>query len=158
MISTMRSTILKPCLAAVLAAGLITGNALAGDCEPISAQEAQKAEDGRYAAQMSNDYAAMDKLFAADLVYIHSSAVVDNKQSYIASMSSGDVKYRVMRRSDMTVRTFDCIAMITGLGNFDVTVKGKDLAVELRFTSTWIKRDGAPQFVSWQATRTPPKQ
>lgn len=132
--------------------------AQAGDCEPINPHEAQKAEDARYAAQMNDDFAAMEKLFADDLVYIHSSSVVDNKKTYIASMSSGDVKYRVMRRSDVTVRTFGCIAILTGLGNFDVTVKGKELAVELRFTSTWVKRDGAPQFVSWQATRTPPKQ
>ncbi len=79
-------------------------------------------------------------------------------KTYLESMTSGTVKYKVMRRSDVTVRTFGCIAIITGLGNFDVRVKGQDLSVEIRFTSTWIKRDGAPQFVSWQATRTPLKQ
>ncbi|MSQ58169.1 MAG: nuclear transport factor 2 family protein [Betaproteobacteria bacterium] len=132
--------------------------ALAGNCEDINAHEAQKAEDARYAAQMNDDFAAMDKLFADDLVYTHSSSVVDNKKTYIESMTSGTVKYKVMRRSDVTVRTFGCIAILTGLGNFDVRVKGQDLSVELRFSSTWIKRNGAPQFVSWQATRTPAKQ
>ncbi|MBM3395344.1 MAG: nuclear transport factor 2 family protein [Betaproteobacteria bacterium] len=129
----------------------------ASACEPITAAEAQQAEDARYAAQMNDDFAAMETMFANDLVYIHSSAVVDNKAMYIDSMRSGNVKYKVMRRSDVTVRTFGCIATLTGLGNFDVNVKGKDLAVELRFTSSWIKRDGAPRFVSWQATRTPAK-
>lgn len=153
------TSILKTLLRAALSAGAIACTAVqASECEPINPYEAQKAEDARYAAQMNNDFAAMEKLFAEDLVYIHSSAVVDSKQSYIASMSSGNVKYRVMRRSDVTVRTFGCIAMLTGLGNFDVTVKGQELTVELRFTSTWIKRDGAAQFVSWQATRTPAKQ
>ncbi len=70
-----------------------------------------------------------------------SSAVVDSKASYIDSMKSGTVKYRVMRRSDVTVRTYGCVAIISGLGNFDVTVKGQELAVEIRFHSIWAKRD-----------------
>jgi len=100
----------------------------------------------------------MQKLFGEDLVYIHSSAVVDNKATYTDSMKSGTVKYRVMRRSDVTVRTYGCIAILSGLGNFDVTVKGQDLAVEIRFHSIWAKRDNGLQFVSWEATRTPAKQ
>lgn len=135
------------------------GPARAGDCGgPVTAEEAQTAEDARYAAQMGDDFGALQKLLADDLVYIHSSAVVDTKASYIESMKSGAVKYRVMRRSDVTVRTYGCIAILSGLGNFDVTVKGQELAVEIRFHSIWAKRDNGLQFISWEATRTPAKQ
>ena len=131
----------------------------AGDCGgPVAAEEALASEDARYAAQMGDDFGALQKLLGEDLVYIHSSAVVDNKTTYIDSMKSGTVKYRVMRRSDVTVRTYGCIAIISGLGNFDVTVKGQDLAVEIRFHSIWAKRDHGLEFVSWEATRTPIKQ
>ena len=129
----------------------------AAGCEPITADEAVKAEDARYAAQMSNDFAAMDRLIANDLVYIHSSALVDNKQTYIESMRTGAVKYRVMRRSDVVVRTFGCVATLTGNGNFEVTVNDKEMTVELRFHAIWAKRDGKVQFISWQATRLPAK-
>ena len=135
------------------------GTAVAGDCGgPVTADEALASEDARYAAQMGDDFGAMQKLYGEDLVYIHSSAVVDNKASYIDTMKSGTVKYRVMRRSDVTVRTYGCVAIISGLGNFDVTVKGQDLAVEIRFHSIWAKRDHGLEFISWEATRTPPKQ
>lgn len=133
------------------------GAAQAAGCEPITADEAVKAEDARYAAQMSNDFAAMDRLIANDLVYIHSSALVDTKQTYIESMRTGAVKYRVMRRSDVVVRTFGCVATLTGNGNFDVTVNDKEMTVELRFHAIWAKRDGKVQFISWQATRLPAK-
>ena len=134
-------------------------SATAGDCGgPVTADEALASEDARYAAQMGDDFGAMQTLIGDDLVYVHSSAVVDTKASYIDSMKSGAVKYRVMRRSDVTVRTYGCIAIISGLGNFDVTVKGQDLAVEIRFHSIWAKRDNGLQFVSWEATRTPIKQ
>ena len=141
---------------ALLASG---GGAWAQECSgTMTDGEAQAAEDARYAAQTSNDFAAMDRLLGQDLVYIHSSAVVDDKQSYIESMRSGTVKYRVMRRSEVKVRAYGCLALITGNANFDVTVKGQDLSVELRFHSIWAKRSGGPQFVSWQATRVPAKQ
>ena len=144
------------CLVTVLLAALLGGiNAFAATCDNVTADEALKAEDARYAAQMSNDFAAMDKLFSPDLVYTHTSAVVDNKQSYIESMRSGKVVYKVMRRSDVQVRTFGCIAILTGNGNFDVTVGDKDVNVLLRFHSIWQKKDGIMQYVSWQSTRIP---
>jgi hypothetical protein len=134
------------------------GPARAENCgAPVTADEAQASEDARYAAQMGDDFGALQKLIGEDLVYIHSTAVVDSKTTYIESMKSGNVKYRVMRRSDVTVRTYGCIAIITGLGNFDVTVKGQDLAVEIRFHSIWAKRDHGLEFISWEATRTPTK-
>lgn len=138
---------------------LVSGAVFAEECSgTVSADQVQAAEDARYAAQTGDDFAAMDKLFADDLVYIHSSAVVDNKASYIDSMRSGNVKYRKMQRSDVTVRTYGCLAIITGLANFDVTVKGKDMAVEIRFHSIWANRAQGLQFISWEATRTPAKQ
>lgn len=113
-----------------------SGSAGAADCSGVvTAGEAIAAEDARYAAQMREDFAAMDKLFGEDLVYIHSSALVDGKASYIELMRSGEVHYRAMKRDEVTVRTYGCIAIITGHANFDVTVKGKDVSVELRFHS-----------------------
>jgi hypothetical protein len=119
----------------------------------ITAEEALRAEDARYAAQTANDFATMEKLFGADLVYIHSSAAVDDKASYIESMRSGTVKYRTMKRSNVKVRTYGCVAILTGDADFDVTVKGQELSVQLRFHTVYAKRPGGVQFVSWQATR-----
>jgi hypothetical protein len=104
---------------------------------------------------MGNDFAAMDKLFSQDLVYIHTSSVLDNKASYIESMRSGTVKYKVMRRSEVTVRALGCMAIINGIGNYDVRVKDNDINVVLRFTSIWHKKDNALEFISWQSTRIP---
>jgi ketosteroid isomerase-like protein len=153
----MQARLVHAIFSAVLFAA-VSAPAAAQSCEgTISTDEASRAEDTRYAAQTTNDFAAMDKLFGDDLVYIHSSAVVDDKASYIDSMRSGNVKYRVMRRSEVKVRTYGCLAIINGNADFDVTVKGQDLSVQLRFTTVWAKRPSGLQFISWQATRVPPK-
>ena len=147
----------------VLWAGLLSAfvslSAAAQTCSgTITEDEAARAEDARYAAQTGNDFAAMEKLFGEDLVYIHSSSAVDDKAAYIDSMRAGTVRYRVMHRSDVKVRTYGCLALMTGDAQFDVTVKGQDMTVPLRFHTVWAKRPGGLQFISWQATRIPPKQ
>jgi hypothetical protein len=73
--------------------------------EAVSVDEALAAEAARYAAQMNNDFAAMERLYGDDLVYIHSSTAVDTKASFIESMRSGTVRYRKMTLGDVTVRT-----------------------------------------------------
>ena len=134
------------------------GAAGAQDCTgTITSEEALRAEEARYAAQMRVDVAAMERLFGDDLVYIHSSTVQDTKASFIESMRSGAVKYRSMQRGDVTVRTYGCIGIISGRAKFEVTARGQELSLELLFHSVWAKRAAGAQFVSWQATRVMPK-
>jgi uncharacterized protein DUF4440 len=141
--------------------GLVAaGTASAEDCRgAITAEEAMKAETARYAAQTANDFAAMEKLFGNDLTYNHSSAATDDKAKYIEGMRSGRTKYRTMTpNSDVTTRTYGCLAIITGTAVYEVTSGGQDRTVPLRFTAIWVKRPSGLEFVSWQSTGIPPRQ
>lgn len=139
---------------------IVVGAAAAQDCTgTITAEEAMKGENARYAAQTSNDFAAMQKLFGNDLTYNHSSAATDSKASYIDSMQSGRTKYRKMTpNGDLKTRTYGCLAIITGTAVYEVTAGGQDRTVPLRFTAIWAKRPSGVEFVSWQSTGIPPKQ
>ncbi len=128
-----------------------------GGSDSVTAEEVLRAEESRYAAQMNNDFALMNRLFADDLVYYHSSTVVDTKQSFIESMRSGNVKYRRMTRGEVETRVFGSVGIITGRGTFEVTARGQDMVLDLLFTAVWAKHEGALRFVSWQATRLPAK-
>jgi hypothetical protein len=141
--------------------GLVAaGTASADGCSgTITSDEAMKAETARYAAQTTNDFAAMEKLFGDDLTYNHSSAATDNKATYIESMRSGRTKYRTMTpNSDVKTRTYGCLAIITGTAVYEVTSGGQDRTVPLRFTAIWAKRPSGLEFVSWQSTGIPPRQ
>lgn len=155
----MHRLLLRALYGFVIWAVMSSGSAFAEGCGGnITAEEALRGEDARYAAQTGRDFAALQQLIGEDLVYIHSSAIVDNKASYIETQHAGTVIYRTMKRGDVSVRTYGCLAIITSLANFDVTNKGQDISVELRFHSIWAKRAGTVQFVSWEAMRVPPKQ
>ncbi len=107
-----------------------------------------KAETARYAAQTSNDFAAMDKLFGNDPTYKHSSAVSDDKAKCIDAMRSGRTKYRKMTpNGDAKTRAYGCIAIITGTAVYAVPAGGQDRTVPLRFTAIWAKRPSGLEFV-----------
>jgi hypothetical protein len=134
-----------PCVAAGSGAQECSGT--------ITVDEALKAEAARFKAQMSGDGAAMNKLFGDDLVYVHSSTVVDTKKSFIESITSGNVKYRSMHQGESRVRTYGAIAIVTGSAKFEVTVKGENRTLDLLYHAIWAKRVAGTQFVSWQATK-----
>lgn len=134
----------------------VSGGGGAQECSgTITAEEALKAESARFQAQMAGDVSAMKKLFGDDLVYIHSSTVQDTKASFIESIRSGNVKYRKMSQGEIKVRTYGCIAIVSGRSTFEVTVKGEDRTLDLLFHAVWAKRAAGVQFVSWQATKLP---
>ena len=135
----------------ILRAGPASG---AQECSgTITVEEALQAEDARFKAQMGGDGAAMKKLFGDDLVYTHSSTVVDTKQSFIESITSGNVKYRSMSRGASTVRTYGGVAIVSGSAKFEVTVKGENRTLDLLYHAIWAKRIAGAQFISWQATK-----
>jgi Domain of unknown function (DUF4440) len=78
-------------LFAFVALSVVNGGAAsAEECSgSITTEEVLRAEDARYAAQIANDFAAMEQMFGPDLVYIRSvDGAVADKRAYIESMRS----------------------------------------------------------------------
>lgn len=145
----------------LVVAGLLTSLAgpAAAACDPGQVvAEVIGADAERYRAMVNRDVPTLSRYLGDDLIYTHSSAVVDNKESYVASIASGKVVYRQTDRYDLRVTPYDCTAVVTGRGVFQVTLDGKDITVDLRFTNVWHKRPGGWEMVAWEATRIPPKQ
>lgn len=141
-----------------LALGAAPWSMAAQSCVPddVTAGVA-RADEARYEAMRAADMPALGATLGDDLVYTHSSSVVDSKQSYMASIASGKVRYKRTDRHDVLIRAIGCTAIMTGRGAFLVELDGKEMAVDLRFTNVWARRDGVWQMVAWQATRIPPK-
>lgn len=112
-------------------------------------------EDRRFAAQIAGDRAALSELLADNLRYTHSNAVVDTKESYIESITSGTVVYRDARRTDVEVQPADGAAVVTGRAELDITARGADRTIVCRYTAIWAEVGGRWQFVAWQSTPYP---
>jgi ketosteroid isomerase-like protein len=145
-------------LAGVALAGMLCMAAPVQACDRARvADEIATADANRYAALVAGDLAAVARYLGDELTYTHSSSVVDTKEAYLDALRSGKVVYRQTERSDLKIVPYGCVGVMTGRGDFKVTLDGKDIEVPLRFTNVWVMRDGRWQMVAWEATRIPAK-
>ena len=109
----------------------------------------------RMQAMATKDYAALDALIADDLIYTHSSARLDTKQSLIANMKSGSTVYSSVEPSDVKAQDLGDAVVLTGVARIKVNSGGKAMEFGVRFMDAYAKRNGRWQMVAWQSTRLP---
>lgn len=70
-------------------------------------KEVEALERQRFAAQVSKDYAVLDKAFANDLIYTHSNGHQNNKTEYLQSIREGKSEYNRIDVESLTVRAYN---------------------------------------------------
>ena len=122
------------------------------------AENAQKIIDldkKRMTAMAQKDVATLNTLLSDDLVYTHSSARLDTKQSLIGAMESGATVYNSVEPSDVKAQDLGDTVVLTGVAWIKVASRGKQLDFGVRFTDAYARRSGRWQMVVWQSTRLP---
>ena len=109
----------------------------------------------RMTAMAQKDIATLNELIADDLVYTHSSARLDTKQSLIGNMESGSTVYTSVVPSDVKAQDLGDTVVLTGSCRISVNAGGRPNSFGVRFTDVYAKRGGRWQMVTWQSTRTP---
>jgi hypothetical protein len=116
-----------------------------------------QAEKDRFAAMTKVDAAALTRLLADDLTYVHSNANLQTKAQFIADLKSGDIKYVsiVPTEADWKVRIAGTTALVVGTAAVHVIDHGTDLTFRIRYTNVHVNRGGRWQMLAWQATKFP---
>jgi hypothetical protein len=109
----------------------------------------------RMAAMCQKDIPTLNTLLSDDLVYTHSSARLDTKQSLIGGMQSGTTVYTAIEPSDVKAQDFGNAVVLTGSARFRVMSNGNPIHFGVRFTDVYINKGGQWQMVAWQSTRLP---
>lgn len=109
----------------------------------------------RMSAMAEKDIGTLTALLSDDLVYTHSSARLDTKQSLIEAMQSGATVYSAVEPTDVKAQDFGDAVVLTGSARIAVAVNGKPNAFSVRFTDVYVNRGGQWQMVAWQSTRLP---
>ena len=109
----------------------------------------------RMNAMAQKDIAALNKLIADDLVYTHSSARLDTKESLIGAMEAGRTVYTAVVPSDVKAQDLGDTVVLTGNARISVNSGGNAMNFGVRFTDVWVNKSGQWQMVAWQSTRTP---
>ena len=114
------------------------------------------AEQSLYRAMIAQDFAALRKLLADDVVYIHSTAVAESKDAYLDGVRDGLYDYAAIDSHDVTLRLLGDVAMQTGTVVMSVGARAEPKApITLLFTLVW--KHEPPGWRLWhrQATRVP---
>jgi ketosteroid isomerase-like protein len=109
----------------------------------------------RMHAMAQKDIATLNALLADDLVYTHSSARLDTKQSLIRGMESGTTVYTAVEPSDVKAQDLGNAVVLTGVARIRVTANGNPVSFAVRFTDVYANKGGQWQMVAWQSTRLP---
>jgi ketosteroid isomerase-like protein len=123
---------------------------MAGNGQTVIELDRQRME-----AMAKKDIARLNELIADDLVYTHSSARLDTKQSLIGNMESGSTVYTSVVPSDLKAQDCGDTVVLTGLCKISVNSGGNAMNFGVRFTDVWANKGGRWQMIAWQSTRTP---
>ena len=109
----------------------------------------------RMDAMARQDLAALGALISDDLVYTHSTARLDTKQSLLGAMESGATVYTSVAPSEVKAQDLGDTVVLTGSARIGVLSQGRPNSFAVRFTDVWSNKAGRWQMVAWQSTRLP---
>ena len=112
-------------------------------------------EEERFAAMIARDFPRLQLLVHDELMYTHSSGVVDGKATWLDAMKSGRVKYKKAQCTERKVRMYGDTALITGRAQIEAEIGGQPKTLKLLFLNAWTKTPQGWKFVAWQSTPMP---
>jgi hypothetical protein len=122
-----------------------------------AAKEVMATEEARTSALDHSDTAALERIMADDVTYIHSSGKVDTKKSYLDAIRSGQLHYLSWKPKNLQVRLLgDGGAVINGEYAVlvrDSRVQPTPFDMNIFILTVYARRNGRWQQIAWQSTR-----
>lgn len=122
---------------------------------PGTSEELVAVEQAWSEAAVARDEMALNRFYADDYVFTNEDGVISNKAREIENITTGMFRLTSFAFSDVTVRFYGNVAVVTGQN----TIKGtwedinKDISGPYRFTDVFVKRGGRWQCVASQSSR-----
>jgi len=117
--------------------------------------EIETLEAQRRNALVKKDFTSLANLLGEDLLYVHSSAVAEDKALYLKKLTEGLYDYSALKSLRRSHRVLGDIVLVDGDLEIHVRVSGADKVVNSRYLQVWARRAGGWKMVSWQSTPIP---
>ena len=112
-------------------------------------------DKARMQAMADKDMDKLNNVLCKDLIYTHSSARLDTKQSLIEAMQSGATVYTAVEPSDVVAQDLGDAVILTGVANISIVANGATNSFAVRFTDVYQNQNGTWRMVAWQSTKPP---
>jgi 4-carboxymuconolactone decarboxylase len=120
--------------------------------EFVSIDEVGKREDERRAALIATDVAKLDAILPDEFNYVHSSGLVENKQTYIENIASHRIRYSRYVGSDEVYRVYGDVVLAHGTLDIDLDQGGNPGHRTFRYAAMWVKGGDGWRLAFWQNT------
>jgi ketosteroid isomerase-like protein len=112
-------------------------------------------EDRRYRAMTDADVATLEELLSDDLVYGHSDASRDTKQSYLDKIAGGYFDYGPLSHPEAGIVVHGDVAVVTGDMVGEVRILGQTRVLNSSALAVWAREDGRWALLAFQPTKYP---
>ena len=118
--------------------------------------EVRQAEMAWVAAVKANDFAKLESYLASDLIYTHSTGVIEDKAAYLKALKGGTQRYTDITHSNLRVKAYGGDAgVVTAKVRMTGQSKGTPFDNQLLMMHVWVKQGGRWQLAAHQTTRLP---
>ena len=125
-------------------------NSAAANADP--AADVERMEQKRMQAILDVDMAALYAIYADDFFYNTGSGVSQTKAQYLPRYASGEIKVTKADSEPRDIRIYENTALVTGIVHVNLTNKGEEKLLHLRYLNVWVKRASGWVLVARQST------
>ena len=118
-------------------------------------QQIQDAEKAWAAAVKAKDFAKLEAMLTPDLIYAHSTGIIDDKTQYISKMKTGKQNYAGIEHKSTAVRLHGNSAIAHSKVRMHGTNAQGPFDDQLMMMHVWIKSGGKWLLAGHQTTRLP---
>jgi ketosteroid isomerase-like protein len=104
--------------------------------------EVLKIEEERNQALPKGDVAALERIYADDLVYTNATGALLTKAQHLANLKDRTLNFRSFKHDDVQVRVHGNTGVVTGISTSAVDYKGTVSSSPRRFVNVYVKQDG----------------
>jgi ketosteroid isomerase-like protein len=123
--------------------------------DEVAAKQISELEARRYQAMTDGDVAALAELFAPDLVYTHSDASSDSRESYLEKLASGVLDYGAIEHPETSILVHGDCALVFGDMRGEVHLDGQLRMLNSRSLAVWVRANGSWTLLAYQPTKIP---
>lgn len=115
-------------------------------------EEIKNIEQERNEALLKHDTATLDRMTSDDYTFINQRGELRTKAEILTGFKSGNFNYEAREISELKVRVYGDMAVVTGRAKQKGVENTKDYSGENRFTRVYVKQNGRWISVALQVT------
>jgi len=121
----------------------------------LTRADVEELEDRRYTAMVDGDLDVLDQLLSDQVLYAHSNASVDTKESYLELLRSGKLDYHELRHTTDDVVLRPGVVVVSGTMTGSIHMHGAAKTLNSRIAAVWVDEGGTWRLASFQPTVIP---